>query len=127
MKIKNLSPIVIGLAIVMTTLGTAEARHRDGLEGLLLGSGAGAIIGQTIGRSPEGVIVGSVIGGTIGMLIDISSDRDHLVVINNHRHHHPRPGWVYSSHRDRRHDRWDHRKHRRHERRWRHERRHHRR
>ncbi|MEN8143128.1 MAG: hypothetical protein ABFQ82_05975 [Thermodesulfobacteriota bacterium] len=124
---KALSSIVIGLALVMTTVTTAEARHNNGLEGLLLGSGAGAIIGQAIDRSPEGVIVGSVIGGTLGLLIDLGSDRDHVVVIDNHRHHRPRAAWVYSSHWDRRRDRWEHRKHRRHERRWRQERRHHRR
>lgn len=125
MKIQKLSPIVMGLAMAMITVTTAEARHSNGLDGLLLGSAGGAIIGQAIGRSPEGIRPGSVIGGTLGMLIDLDSGRNHVVVVDNHRHHRPRTGWVYSSPRDRQHDRWEHRKHRRHERRWRQERRQH--
>ncbi len=124
---KKLTSFIIGLTIVITTFGMAEAHHSNGLEGLLLGSAGGAIIGHAVDRSPEGVIVGSVIGGTLGMLIDLGSERRHAVVIDNHRHYRPRVEYVYSSHWDRRHDRRERRMHRRHERRWRHERRHHRR
>ena len=122
----RLSSLVIGLAIIITTVGTAEARHNDGLEGLLLGSAGGAIVGHAIDRSPEGAIVGSMIGGTIGMLLDLGSDRKHLVVVNR-PHHLPRATYSYTSHQDRRHERWHNRKHRRQERPWRQERRHRRR
>ncbi len=129
---KKISAIIITLALVLTTLGTANARHNDGLEGLLLGAGSGAIIGQVIGRDAEGALVGSVIGGTIGLMIGL--DRDHGVVVDRPRHV-PQVRIVYNNRWDDRHNRWENRRHRRydrhrgrnHRRHWRQERRHHRR
>ena len=123
---RKLTTIIVALTIVMTTITIAEARHRDGLDGLLLGSAGGAVIGHAIDRSPEGAIIGSVIGGTLGILLDLGSNRGHAMIIDGRRHQ-PRASFVYNSHRNNRHDRWNNRKNRRHERRWRQERRHHRR
>ena len=122
MKIQKLSPLVIALTIVTTTIGTANAHRNDGLDGLLLGGAGGAIVGHAINRSPEGIIVGSVIGSTLGMLIDLGLDRGHSVVIA--RSHRPQANLAYNNRRDNRHDRWNNRKHRRNERRWQQGRRH---
>lgn len=124
---KKLSSFIIALVLVMAGGGTAVAHRSDGLEGLLLGGASGALVGQAIGRNPEAVIVGSVIGSTLGLLIDLGSSRHHAVVIDRPRQL-PRAGFVYSSSRQHRPDRWDRREYRRHDRRWRqHDRRDHRR
>jgi len=112
---KRLSIIAFALALMMTTVGTATAHQRIGIEGLLLGGAGGALVGQAIARNPEGVIVGSLIGGTLGMLLDVGLARDRVVVIDR-PHYPPRVGHVFVNHWDYRQDK---REHRRIDRRWR--------
>jgi uncharacterized protein YcfJ len=116
MTMKKLTTTILGLAIILTATGAANARHNDGFEGLVLGSLGGAIIGHSIDGRPENVIAGSIIGGTIGMLADLGHDRGHIVVYSNARHF-PRPVYMYSDHRDRRHKRWHRKMQHRHDRR----------
>ena len=113
---KRFSIFAFALALMMTTVGTATAHQGDGIEGLLLGGAGGAIVGQAIARNPQGVIVGSLIGGTLGVLIDIGSARDRVVVVDR-PHYPPRVGYVSGNHRD---FRRDNRAHRRFEQRGRH-------
>ncbi|MBU0481650.1 MAG: glycine zipper family protein [Proteobacteria bacterium] len=120
---KKIAALIITLALVLSTSSFAHARHRDGLEGLLIGAGSGAVIGQVIGRDAEGMIVGSVIGGTLGLMLGM--DREPAVVYGSPRHARQVRA-VYENRWDR-HHRWDNRGPHRHERRWRQERRHYRR
>jgi hypothetical protein len=106
---KRLSIIAFVSALMMTSVGPATAHQNNGVEGLLLGGAGGAILGQAIARNPEGVIVGSLIGGTLGMLVDIGSVRDRVVVIDR-PHYPPRVGYVSGNHRDYRQDKWAHRR-----------------
>ncbi len=106
---KKLSAIVIALAMSVTTVGPAAARQSNGITGVLLGGAGGAIVGQAITGNPRGVIAGSIIGSTLGMLIDVGSPRDRLVVIDRPRHL-PRAGYVSGNHRGHRRDRWEHRR-----------------
>jgi len=114
----KLTSLIIGIVIILATLNVAEARHNEGLGGLLIGGVGGAAIGHAITQSPEGIIIGSLVGGTIGMLVEVESGRNHIVVINGrHRHHHSWPYYSYRRHWNHRHDKRVHRGHR-HDHRW---------
>lgn len=121
---KNLVTIGIALALMLGSVGTGAAHQGVGVNGLLLGGAGGAIVGQAIAGNPEGVLVGSILGGTLGMLIDIGSARDHLVVVEQPRLPR-RTRVVYREHRDYRHEGWGRAPQHRYERPWRHERRDH--
>ncbi|MBU0673903.1 MAG: hypothetical protein KJ950_04600 [Proteobacteria bacterium] len=96
---------VIILALLLACSVRAEAHGNNHLDGLLLGAGGGAIVGQILTHSAEGVLVGSVIGTTLGLLI--GAENNHLVVIN------PPRIIRYSNHREPRYDRRDHGDHHR--------------
>ncbi|HER62426.1 MAG TPA: hypothetical protein ENO11_00405 [Desulfobacteraceae bacterium] len=99
----KLTAFVLGFFMVLASVGIAQARHNDGLEGLVIGGVGGAAIGHVITGTPEGVIVGSVLGGTIGMLIDAGNNRHQVVYIKDrHRHYRQWPGHSYTG-------RWSHR------------------
>lgn len=89
---------ILGILMVLAGVGIAEARHDDGLEGLIIGGFGGAAIGHVITGTPEGVLVGSVLGGTIGLLVDAGNDRHRVVYIKDrHRHYRHWPGHYYKS------------------------------
>ena len=62
--------------VVAIALMTGEARAADrGLDGLLLGAGGGALVGQAIGRDKEATLVGTAVGGMLGYMVGDSMDR----------------------------------------------------
>lgn len=128
MKFKLLSTVT-ALALVISSLGTAQAFNNDGIKGLMFGGVSGAIMGKAIGGEAKGVIIGSLLGGTLGMLIDMDTGRNHTVIMDGHRHG-KRTRFEYNNIRDERHDRRHrikNRKPHRHNRPWRRESRRHRR
>ncbi|HYN45750.1 MAG TPA: glycine zipper 2TM domain-containing protein [Allosphingosinicella sp.] len=61
--------------------GRYYCRRNDGTTGLIIGAGAGALLGHAIddGRSSTlGTIIGAVAGGAIGREVERSSSRDDL-------------------------------------------------
>lgn len=54
--------------------------NQRGVDGLIIGGGAGAIVGQAIGRNAESTILGATVGGILGAVI--ASE-------NSYRHHRP--------------------------------------
>lgn len=63
------TPIGI-IAIVLTGLciSSAQAGQRA-VNGMLIGAGSGAVLGQAIGRDTESTIAGTVVGGITGLVI----------------------------------------------------------
>ena len=50
--------------------GRYYCKRRDGTVGLVVGAGAGALIGSAISRGALGTILGAVAGGAIGRSVD---------------------------------------------------------
>lgn len=55
---------------------TAQAQaHNQGVNGLVIGAGSGALVGQAIGRDAEATLVGTAVGGMIGYAVGNEIDR----------------------------------------------------
>lgn len=64
------------LAIVLAGSMAVQADARDqGINGLLLGAGGGALAGQAIGRDTEGTLVGAAVGGMVGYMVGNEMDK----------------------------------------------------
>lgn len=84
--------------------------HHETVGGLIIGGTAGAIIGDSIGHSPESRIIGATIGGIIGTLIGggvpvvvppvpIVVPSAPIIVPTPHRHYSPsHPGIRHNYH-----------------------------
>ena len=57
-----------------TMTGGAMANDR-GVNGLLLGAGSGALVGQAIGRDTEGTLIGTAVGGMLGYMVGNEMDK----------------------------------------------------
>lgn len=63
------------LAIVISGLGLNSAQAGEkALNGMLIGAGSGAVLGQAIGRDTESTIAGTVVGSITGLVIGSSLD-----------------------------------------------------
>lgn len=51
--------------------------NQRGVNGLIIGGGAGAIMGQTIGRNVESTILGATVGGILGAVIASEYSHSH--------------------------------------------------
>ena len=47
-----------------------------GVNGLLLGAGGGALVGQAVGRDTEGTLIGTAVGGMLGYMVGNEMDKD---------------------------------------------------
>ena len=73
MKVLNLSL----LALLLAGCFWNEARAQDnGVNGLLLGAGGGALVGQAIGRDTEGTLIGTAVGGMLGYIAGNEMDKN---------------------------------------------------
>jgi outer membrane lipoprotein SlyB len=71
---KNFLLVVIVAIVLICSMETARAQN-NGVGGLLIGLGSGAVVGHAIAGNAEGAVVGSFIGGTLGVLIGSEMDR----------------------------------------------------
>lgn len=69
---KVLFKLVITLFLIVSLANSASANDR-GVNGLIIGGGAGAIMGQAVGRNVESTIIGATVGGIIGAAIGSNS------------------------------------------------------
>lgn len=70
MKLAIVAVLVIGSMAM-------EARAQDsGINGLLMGAGGGALVGQAIGRDTKGTLIGTAVGGMLGYMVGNEMDRD---------------------------------------------------
>ncbi len=88
--------LILILALLFTSTLIAQAQARDkGVDGLLIGAGGGAILGQAFGGDTESTLIGGAVGGALGYIIGNEHDKyQHPVQIeyrhgNQHRRHYP--------------------------------------
>jgi hypothetical protein len=96
---KVLFKLVITLFLIVSLANTASANDR-GVNGLIIGGGAGAIMGQAVGRNVESTIIGATVGGIIGAVIGAESShryQERIIVhkpsrrqYNRHFNHSPK-------------------------------------
>ena len=58
----------IHAALFFCLLSSGTAFSNPAVDGMLLGAGGGALIGQAVGRNTQSTIIGGAIGGTVGLL-----------------------------------------------------------
>jgi len=92
--------MVIIIAAMMLVGANSRARaQEDGVYGLILGAGGGALVGQAIGRNTEGTLIGTAVGGMLGYIIGNERDkRGDLLVRTSYRRPQPvrqRSGYPY--------------------------------
>jgi len=62
--------------VVVIALMVGEVRAADrGIDGLLLGAGGGALVGQAIGRDKEATLIGTAVGGMLGYVMGNEMDK----------------------------------------------------
>ena len=107
----NMKKFILAMAailLVSTNLPTAQAGDRA-LNGLLIGGGGGALLGQGIGRNTEATLIGATVGGVLGLIVGNELDRNRNVSYHHQPriderhvyHHYPPRGPQYKSHRPR--------------------------
>lgn len=95
--------IIVAAVLVLGMASSQPASANDrGLNGLIIGGGSGAIVGQAIGRNTEATIIGATVGGVLGLIVGNEIDRQQ-VSVNRYRYeprHHPRTArkWNRSYH-----------------------------
>jgi len=66
MKKHLIITIITGAALMMSSCAGTTNTERKTKEGVLVGAGVGAVLGQVIGGSTEGTLVGAGLGAAIG-------------------------------------------------------------
>lgn len=120
--------LILIILVLIMSVSTASISSASDLaaNGLLLGAGSGALIGQAIGRNTEATLVGTAIGGMLGYIVGNEQEKayERVPVYTSFRYRQPvyrqgyvvrRPtviyrepapvfnfslGWIYNSHRD---------------------------
>ncbi len=116
---KRLMTLII--AVLFTSVWISQAQAKDkAVDGLLIGAGGGAILGQALGRDTESTLIGTAVGGVLGYMI--GNEQEKYNHPGNHRGHTVKQHSVRYDYRDnRRHyDRPSRNNHRR-DRGWRHD------
>ncbi len=89
-------------AILFTSICISQAQAKDkAVDGLLIGAGGGAILGQALGRDTESTLIGTAIGGALGYMIGNEQEKYHQP--RNHRRSTVRQHSVRYDYRDDRH------------------------
>ena len=71
---KTVNIILTAIAFLALSLTNVHADNRK-MGGLILGGGAGAIVGQAVGRNAESTLAGAAIGGALGFIVGNEMDR----------------------------------------------------
>lgn len=65
------------VAVLITGTMAVQAQAQEyGVNGLLLGAGSGALVGQAIGRDHEATLIGTAVGGMFGYIVGNEMDKD---------------------------------------------------
>lgn len=87
---KHLLSAILVFSIMLLASFNALASDRE-VKGLLFGSGAGAIVGQALGRNVESTVIGATIGGVLGAIIGQDHHSSQLRI-----HHYPQERRQYN-------------------------------
>lgn len=66
--------VVTAIALGLTLADRAGAES-NGIDGMLLGAGGGALVGQAIGRNTKGTLIGAAVGTVVGYAIGNEMDK----------------------------------------------------
>jgi len=89
---------IILLAVFFTYACISNAEAGDkAVNGLIIGAGSGAIIGQAAGQNTESVLIGTAIGGAVGYAIGNSMEQPRRTGYRHDRYQPVRP--YYDEHR----------------------------
>ncbi|SDP18542.1 glycine zipper family protein [Desulforhopalus singaporensis] len=69
------------IALVLTC--QAQARNNTA-NGLIIGGGTGALVGQAIGGNTESTLIGATLGSVVGVIVANNHDRRHRPPIVHH-------------------------------------------
>ncbi|MDA8164233.1 MAG: glycine zipper domain-containing protein [Desulfobacteraceae bacterium] len=73
---RMLAMLAAGAMLAGTAPLALAADH--GVNGLVLGAGGGAILGQAIGRNTRGTLLGTAVGGVLGYMMGNEMDKEEL-------------------------------------------------
>jgi len=106
--------IILSTVILLLSFSTSFGGDRA-VNGMIIGGGSGALIGQAIGHNSESTIMGAAVGGILGFIIGSNTHppvharispppirpysreyrhHHHPRVVRNKHFHHPRPAVV---------------------------------
>jgi len=87
---KKLHIAIFAIVITGLSISSATAGQRA-VNGMLIGAGSGAVLGQAIGRDTESTIAGTVVGGITGLVIGTTLEHGKA----QHVHYRPPAEHVY--------------------------------
>lgn len=74
---------IIAMALILSgSCITSVQAGNTAVNGLLLGAGSGALIGQAAGRNTESTLVGTAVGGVVGYIIGSELEGNGRVVVH---------------------------------------------
>ena len=85
--------------IILSSISHTAFGNDRAVNGLILGGGGGALMGQAIGRNTESTIIGATVGGILGYIIGNETRSpanggyrpEPRYPVNENYHHHHRP------------------------------------
>lgn len=77
MKSKTMGVIVLMIVAVIGSCASIPRDRYNTQRGALIGAGAGALMGQAIGRNTEGTLMGLAAGTVLGALVGNAVDQDY--------------------------------------------------
>ncbi len=77
MKSKRMGVIVLMIVVVIGSCASIPKDRYNTQKGALIGAGAGALMGQAIGRNTEGTLMGLAAGTVLGALVGNTVDQDY--------------------------------------------------
>lgn len=86
---KRLNIALIALLFSTSIISNAHADH-NATNGVIIGAGSGAILGQAIGQDTEATLIGTAVGGLFGYMIGNEMDRNGNRVVHHRTYQPPR-------------------------------------
>jgi uncharacterized protein YcfJ len=77
MKRYDVFIITLALSILLVSCATVPPDRYNTQKGAAIGAGAGALLGQAIGRNTEGTLIGLAAGTILGALVGNAVDQDY--------------------------------------------------
>ena len=77
MKIRTTGIILLMIVVVIASCASIPKDRYNTQKGAAIGAGAGALMGQAIGRDTEGTLIGLAAGTVLGALVGNAMDQDY--------------------------------------------------
>lgn len=94
---KTLSALVAAVTLILSA-NTYSFAGGSGVNGVIIGGSAGALMGQAIGRNAESTLLGATVGGILGAVIASEGSRNnHNTIVVHERPRGPHGRYFNSS------------------------------